>query len=35
MQLNVEIPANIPAGPAAVVVTIGGVASPPTNIFVK
>lgn len=35
MQLNVEIPAGIPAGPAAVVVTIGGVASPAANIFVK
>ena len=35
MQLNVEIPAGIPAGPAAVVVTIGGVASAAANIYVK
>lgn len=35
MQMNVEIPASFPAGAAAVVVTIGGVASPAANIFVK
>jgi uncharacterized protein (TIGR03437 family) len=33
-QINYVIPANTPAGPQPVVVTVGGVASPPANIVI-
>jgi len=33
-QVNLQVPANLPAGALGVQVTVGGVQSPPTMIFV-
>jgi uncharacterized protein (TIGR03437 family) len=35
LELTVTVPTGIPAGTAAVVLTAGGVTSPPVNVFVK